>query len=101
VFVLRKAPWKLKYELERRGYQPRKVWENLEAELLGICLKDSKKHHNINKICEIDTTNLTPVEIVDKIISILKNDSPCKILDINWSLKPEILNLLKGKKCIS
>jgi len=38
VFVLRRDPTELKDVMENRGFRERKLWENLAAEILDVCL---------------------------------------------------------------
>ena len=40
VFILRKQPWDLKTVLYQREYSSEKVWENLEAEIMGVITHD-------------------------------------------------------------
>jgi adenylate kinase len=100
VFVLRRAPWKLKEELIKRGYNNRKIWENIEAELIGICLIETKELFEVEKICEIDTSNLTIKEAANLIYSIIEKRKPYKIDEVDWMSNHKTLELLKGKiKC--
>ncbi|NIP67121.1 AAA family ATPase, partial [Candidatus Bathyarchaeota archaeon] len=41
VFVLRRHPEELKTFIEKRGFSERKLWENLAAEILDVCLFDA------------------------------------------------------------
>lgn len=53
VVVLRTDPAELRKRLEMRRYPRKKVMENIEAEVMGVCLYDSLKHKNV---LELDTT---------------------------------------------
>jgi adenylate kinase len=96
VFVLRRAPWRLKGELESRGYDPDKVRENVEAELLDVCLVEAVEAHGRGKVCELDTTDVGANEIVETIISILNGGKACEI-GIDWLSHPESRELLGGE----
>ncbi|MDD5022870.1 MAG: AAA family ATPase [Candidatus ainarchaeum sp.] len=55
IFVLRCGRKKLLERLKRRGYNKKKMEDNVMAELLDYCYMKSKKN-NIGKIIEIDTS---------------------------------------------
>lgn len=84
VFVLRRAPWRLKEELEVRGYGEEKVSENVEAELLDVCLVDALEVHDPERICEVDTTDRLPEDVVEEILSIIHGDTECSHGHIDW-----------------
>ncbi len=96
VFVLRRAPWRLKDELESRGYNPEKVKENVEAELLDICLVEAIEAYGKEKVCELDTTGIKPDEIIETITSVLRGERSCEI-GIDWLSHPEAKELLGGE----
>ena len=97
VFVLRRAPWRLKDELESRGYNPEKVKENVEAELLDICLVEAIEAYGKEKVCELDTTGIKPDEIIETITSVLRGERSCEI-GIDWLSHPEARELLGGDR---
>lgn len=84
VIVLRSDPMELKKRLESKGFDEKKVQENLEAEALDVCLIESLERHE--NVYEIDTTKRKTDEVVDTIIDIVggKTDEfePGKI---DWS----------------
>ncbi len=96
VFVLRRAPWRLKDELESRGYNPEKVQENVEAELLDVCLVEAIEAYGKEKVCELDTTGIKPDEIIETITSVLRGERSCEI-GIDWLSHPEAKELLGGE----
>lgn len=96
VFVLRRAPWRLKDELESRGYNPEKVKENVEAELLDICLVEAVEAYGKEKVCELDTTDVEANEIIETITSVLRGERSCEI-GIDWLSHPEAKELLGGE----
>ena len=96
VFVLRRAPWRLKGELESRGYNPEKVKENVEAELLDVCLVEAIQAYGKEKVCELDTTGTEPNEIVETITSVLRGERPCET-GVDWLSHPESKKLLEGE----
>ncbi len=101
VLVLRRAPWILKRHLEERNYNPRKVWENLEAEIMGVCLTESIETFTSKLVCEIDTTDKNIDEILKEALSILEGKSPCQVDRLDWITREETLELLRDRKCLS
>jgi adenylate kinase len=96
IIVLRRAPWILRTELSMRGYKPQKVRENVEAELLGSCLMDALETQDHRKVCEIDTTNLTPQETVKRALTILRGEITCGYGRVDWMNQLETEKMLRG-----
>ena len=67
IILLKTDPNVLKERLEKRGYSFRKIFENIWAQNMGII--DSELS---GKYVTIDTTNRSPEEIVEEIVSTLK-----------------------------
>ena len=84
VFVLRRHPQQLKEQMERRGFKGAKLWENLAAEVLDVCLCDAIMNVGIEKVCEIDTTNNTVEDTVNEILSILDGNKLCTVGTVDW-----------------
>jgi adenylate kinase len=76
--VLRCNPEIVKERLEKRGYKPKKVLENVQAEILDVCLCESK-----GRVYEIDTTNRDVEDIVNEIIEAIKHKKERKGI-VNW-----------------
>jgi adenylate kinase len=93
-FVLRRAPWILKEELRARGFPAEKVRENVEAELLDICLVDAIGALGPGRVCEVDTTDRTPREVVDEVASIISGGEPCRHGLVDWLGCPQARALL-------
>ena len=55
VFVLRRNPKELKKFMEKCGYTGTKMWENLSAEILDVCLIEAMQSQQ-GKVCELDVT---------------------------------------------
>ena len=89
VFVLRKDPLKLKTLMEERGYSSRKLWENLEAEILDVCLSEAIEVCGKNKVCEIDATDKSINEVVDEILGIIDGKRRCYVGIVDWLGKLE------------
>ena len=59
---------RLKQRLEKRGYSPEKVRENMDAEIFDVCLMEAvEAQHNI---IMLDTTN----SALDELITIIKDE---------------------------
>jgi adenylate kinase len=99
IFVLRRAPWVLKDELEARGYGMEKVWENVDAELLGVCLVEAMEAYGTERVCELDTTDLTETETAEAILSMIDGRVPCQMGMIDWLGRVESEWLLEGSRC--
>ncbi|ACX72700.1 Adenylate kinase [Methanocaldococcus vulcanius M7] len=65
--VLRCDPEIVKERLEKRKYDRKKVLENVQAEILDVCLCESK-----GKVYEIDTTGRDVEDIVEEIMTAIK-----------------------------
>lgn len=83
VIILRVNPSILKERLNKRDYDNSKIHENLEAESLDVCGVESYDYHPLNT-CEIDATNLSVDEVVDKIISIIDGELASPVGSINF-----------------
>lgn len=95
-FVLRRAPWVLKEELEARGYSPDKVRENVESELVDICLTETAEKQGVDRICEVDTTHRTPREVVELMMAVAQGREPCRYGHVDWLSYEEARELLGG-----
>ncbi len=97
VIVLRRAPWKLKEELAKRGYSEKKIRENVEAELLDVVLFEAIEALGPNLVCEIDTTDKTPFETLEEIMSIIEGTRLCEQRVVDWLGHPEAKQLLEER----
>ncbi|MEL9909501.1 MAG: adenylate kinase family protein [Desulfurococcus sp.] len=73
VFVLRTHPLVLEKRLESRGWDRRKINENVMAEILGVVSYNALTVFGEEKIYEIDTSNTTPGEVAGLIANALSN----------------------------
>lgn len=89
IFVLRLRPDILLERLLKRGWGPRKVRENVEAELLGICTANALGEHPREKVCEVDATGKTADEVAEEILMTLAGERGCSI-GIDWVSDPDI-----------
>ena len=84
IFVVRREPAELKELMEKKGYVGRKLWENLAAEILDICLTDALSVCRNEKVCEIDATGRKPNEVANEILLILEGKKPCRVGVVDW-----------------
>lgn len=84
VFVLRLHPLHLEKMLEHRGWDKRKIYENVLAELLDVCLINALEAYSPEKIIEINVTNRSIDEVVNEIIYKLNMHNKRDFGKINW-----------------
>ena len=89
VFVLRRDPNELKSVMENRGFKERKLWENLAAEILDVCLWDAVSACGYDKVCEIDVTGKGIEEAVKDVILVLERKKKCRVGIVDWLGKLE------------
>lgn len=88
VIVLRLNPQFLEERLKSRNYDNIKIYENLEAEALGVCSVEAYEKHG-NKVNEIDTSNLSIKDVLNLVKDIVNNkkEYPVGNVDfISWIL---------------
>jgi adenylate kinase len=83
VFVLRRNPKELKVLMEQKGYTGTKMWENLQAEIIDVCLGEAVEVH-AGRVCELDVTGKTTEEIVEDIVAVLEKRKTCMVGTIDW-----------------
>ena len=64
VIVLRTHPEVLRNRLEAKGWNERKVRENIQAEILGSCTYNALEAYGSKRVYEIDTSNLSEGETI-------------------------------------
>ncbi len=88
-FVLRRDPRELKNVLEKRGYKEKKLWENLAAEILDVCLWDALSALGTDKVCEIDVSGKTTETVAEEMMQVLEKRKDCKVGIVDWLGKLE------------
>jgi adenylate kinase len=83
VFVLRRNPKELKRFMEKCGFEGAKLWENLSAEILDVCLIEAVQTQP-GKVCELDVTGKTVEEVVNDILDVLENCKKCYSGIVDW-----------------
>lgn len=83
VFVLRRNPKELKAFMEKCGYTGTKMWENLQAEIIDVCLGEAVEVHT-GRVCELDVTGKTVDEVVGEILAVLDKHKTCVVGTVDW-----------------
>jgi adenylate kinase len=84
VFVLRRNPKELRHAMEQRGYTPAKQDENLQAEILDVCLIESLQKQKRKTVCELDATAKTPDQILAEALEVLNGKKSCATGFVDW-----------------
>jgi adenylate kinase len=84
--VLRCDPVVLQRRLERKRWSKPKISENLQAEILDICLWDAIQNYGLEKIVEIDTTEKTPSHVLQLIMKEMHKKRIHRQPRVNWLL---------------
>jgi adenylate kinase len=83
VFVLRRNPKELKGFMEKCGFEGVKLWENLSAEILDVCLIEAVQMQQ-GKVCELDVTGKTVEAVVNEILDVLERGRKCFSGVVDW-----------------
>ena len=84
VFVLRRDPDALEASLKSRGYDEKKIQENVAAEVLDVCLIGAMKRLGPERLCEIDTTSMNVESVAKEVTAILKGEKPMEYGKVDW-----------------
>ena len=89
VFVLRREPDELRRLMEKRGFEGKKLKENLAAEVLDVCLYNAVKVCGAEKVCEIDVTGKKTDKVVEEAVMVLECKKACAVGIMDWLGKLE------------
>lgn len=64
VVVLHATTDELYERLNKKGFEVKKILENIDAELCKICAQDAIEKYGLERVFEIDTTHSDPMETV-------------------------------------
>jgi len=84
IFVLRRDPDDLKAVMKGRGYDERKVSENVAAEVLDVCLIGAMKRFGPERLQEIDVTHMDVGMVVNEILAVLRGERPMSSGKVDW-----------------
>ncbi|MCS7115110.1 MAG: adenylate kinase family protein [Candidatus Bathyarchaeota archaeon] len=95
VFVLRRDPVELRRFMEKAGFTGNKLWENLAAEILDVCLVEALKVYGNEKVCEINVSGKSVEDVAAEIIEVLNGSRKCYVGVVDWLGKLEREGLLE------
>jgi len=95
IVVLRLNPVELAQRLLNRGWPLKKVIENVEAELLGICTNNALSEHPSEKVCEVDVTGKKMDEIVKEVADVVTGLRPCRVY-VDWLNDEKVVSYVLG-----
>ena len=84
VFILRCDPEILRDRLRRRGYPPTKIRENVEAEVLDVCLSEAVATYGPRKVAEMDTSSTAIEDCVEEASLIFAKKKTGHVGRHNW-----------------
>ncbi len=93
--VLRLDPVVLYKRLKARGWSKRKTWENVEAEMIDVCLFESLRFLGTGRVYEIDTTGKTRSMVLKEALRILSSGRKWQVGRTNWLEKYDPVSLLR------
>jgi adenylate kinase len=96
IVVIRLDPDELTKRLRARKYHESKIFENVAAEILDVCLLDAVQHFEKHRVTEINATNQNVEEIINTIIKTIEGEIQTHIGWVNWLEKLENENRLES-----
>jgi adenylate kinase len=93
--VLRLDPVVLYRRLRARRWTKRKAWENTEAEILDVCLQESRLLVGPRKVYEIDTTRKSAASVCREALQALSRGRTGRSGVVNWLARYDPLELEK------
>ncbi|QDI89150.1 shikimate kinase [Candidatus Nitrosopumilus sp. SW] len=81
VIVLRRSPYDLIKVYNERGYSDKKSKENASSEILGVITYDAKNQFQ-DKVVQIDVTERSIQEVLEKVESIISEDMDSD--EVDW-----------------
>ena len=83
IVVLRCNPPELENRLKTRDWTDKKIHENIEAEILGICTQESYETYG-DIVQEVDTSTKTPMEVAEAIEDIINDKKEYPLGEIDY-----------------
>lgn len=84
VAVLRCSPIELERRLEQRGYSREKLLENVQAEVLDVCLHEAVRRFGVRKVGEFETTKDEPLTVAKRIMKTVLGEEEPRIGIVDW-----------------
>lgn len=82
-FVLRCHPKVLVMRLKAKGYPPKKIHENVMAEILDVCLVEALEVYK-GKLCELDSTDKSVEQLVSEALAFYRGEAKPKTGIVDW-----------------
>jgi broad-specificity NMP kinase len=80
--------------LEKRKFPPKKIAENIAAEILDVCLYDAIQAYGERKICEVDVSRRNAEEVTEELIDVVEGRRKARIGIVDWLTQLEIAGRL-------
>ncbi|MFH1328159.1 MAG: adenylate kinase family protein [Candidatus Bathyarchaeota archaeon] len=99
IFLLRCHPVELERRLKSKGFNERKITENVLSEILDSCLLEASNLYSSSKIHEIDTTNKGADLVLQEILKVFRKRKKPTIGICDWIDelgKEKMAKLLRG-----
>ncbi len=93
--VLRLDPMMLYRRLRARRWTRQKAWENVESELVDVCLEEAVRLLGREKVVEIDTTRLSKSKVLSKALAAVNVKSKVSGSGVDWLSVYDPLDLEK------
>ncbi len=84
IFVLRRHPVELREFMKQRGYSEAKQKENLEAEILDVCLVEALQKQEKQRVCELNVSRKTVEEVLGDVVDVLEGKKQCSVGCVDW-----------------
>lgn len=84
--ILRANPKELAKRMKTKSWRDEKIKENIDAEIIGVCLQEAIELHD-KSVYEIDTTKKTAEEVAEIIADIIKGKNRDKYAPgkVDWT----------------
>ena len=84
VMVLRLDPTVLYRRLRAKRWSRQKIWENVESELVDVCLEEAVRLFGRDKVFEINTTSKSPSRVVSEALRIVRGGTRVSRPQVDW-----------------
>jgi len=84
VLVLRRDPRQLREFMTNCGFAENKLQENLESEVLDVCLIEALQEQDQSKVCELNVTDKTVETSLTEALAVLKDSNKCRFGNVDW-----------------
>ncbi len=95
LIVLRLDPRALHARLVSKGWSGRKLVDNIESELMGVCTHNALREHDRSKVCEVDVTGKDLDEVVEEVLGLINGTVSCKV-GVDWLVREDIVEDVLG-----